>query len=309
MGGPQRVGEVGGITPTQFNSFPSPRPFLTHPLASLCAPPTLQFSVSVTRSPGVPIANYDTLMAIPREILNGHSHKSLRRHSLRAYLLPEGGVGRSHKTVSISRRTLDISTGSNTRPNMEPGTESIPWLNPGPGAEPQPPPPDAPAFVRRLFPITTPSVLARRLFRRYGVPSGHHAHLRSHAPHHGASFVLSLREIAILEAIRWFSRYRRLWPTRADLARAINIPYPCDLVPVLASLLTHGLIARHRTIRPTSPLASTQHPDKSSTSFLSMVSRPKGPPGFRYRLATGALFQDIDRPKHPLQQVLGLPVR
>ncbi len=236
-------------------------------------------------------------MAIPREILTGHSHKSLSGNSLRSYLLPEGGVGPSHNTVSISRRTLDIST------------ESVPWLHPGPSAEPQPPSPDAPAFIRRLFPITPPSVLSRRLHRRFGIPSDSHAHRRPHGPRSGASFVLSLREIAILEAIRWFSRYRRLPPTRADLARAINLTRPCDLVPVLASLLANGLIARVRTVRPVSPLAPKKHPGHQSTSFLTMISRPKGPPGFRYHLTPVALFQDKDRPKHPLQQALGIPVR
>lgn len=235
-------------------------------------------------------------MAIPPDILHDRFHNSLCSNSLGAYLLPEGGIGRSHKNVSISRRTLDISTCS------------IPGADVGLGAEPQPPPPNAPAFVRRIFPILPPSVLAGRLSRRYGVPSDRHAHLHPRSPRRKASFVLSLREIAILEAIRWFSRHRRLWPTRADLAHALNLPRPCDLVPVIDSLLAHGLIARHRAVRPASPLAPKQHPNRSRTSFLCVISRPKGPPGFRYRLTTGALFQDTDRPKHPLQQIILAPV-
>ena len=225
-------------------------------------------------------------MAFRRDILAGPIRNPLPRNRLAAYRLPEGGAAWSDMSCSILRLTIDIEESNNESPRK------------------------AAPIPRRRFPILPLSVLAGRLLRRYGVPTHHHAHRRSHrhsrasAPRPGQGFVLSDRELAILDALLWYKRHCRLRPTRADLARALNLRHPEDIVLALASLRRLGLIARHPSVKDPSRLVPRQHIGRYHTSFFSLVPPPKGPPGYRYRLAWGAFHEDRDWGTHPLNPFL-----
>ncbi len=186
----------------------------------------------------------------------------------------------SDMSCSISRLTLDIERSNNDSPRKAALTPS------------------------RTYPILPLSDLAPRLLRRYGVPSHRHAHRRSRLPRYRAGFVLSDRELAILDALLWIKRHRRLRPTRNELARAINLRHPEDIVLALSSLLHRRLIARCPAIAHPPRLVPRQHVGQNRTSFLAVLVPPKGPPGYRYRLTMTTLCKDRDPGLHPLNPVL-----